>query len=379
MIRDGQGEMYGTTRGGGLASCGDGSCGTVYKIDSSGNETVIFSFPGGNSGTNPIASVVRDAHGNLYGTTQGNGVIDGASVVYKIDPKGQETVLFEAGRISQGCCLDSPVVLDPQGNVYGMSPYAGVPNCGWQSNGLGCGTLFKITPGGKFTVLHNFAGTDGMQPEGGLVMDKQGNLYGSANFGGIKSCKNPGYGYWEPGCGTIYKLDTNGKFSVLYTFTGKADGSFPLGLIIDDDANLYGLTEWGGDDKRYYNHLYGYGTVFELSASGKFTTLFTFTPKTTINNYYASHLLRDAKGNLYGLQQMNNCAKGGGCLFRVDPKGKYTDLYDFEYLGEGPDGWYPMGVVFGSDKDMYGTMEIGGSENGDCEDGCGTVFHLAFP
>lgn len=302
LIGDEQGTFYGTTRFGGLANCGDGTCGTVFKIDSAGNETVLFNFPGGNSGTNPLAGLARDLAGNLYGTTQGNGSIGGGSVVFKIDPKGEETVLFVAGTISQGCCLDSPVALDEEGNVYGMSPFAGDEECSY-GDGLGCGTLFKLSPGGKFTRLHTFHGKDGSEPEGGVVLDAKGNIYGTAYFGGKPGFCHPSPGdYQEEGCGTIYKVDTSGKFTVLHTFAGPGDGAAPLGLTIDSAGNLYGITQWGGDDKHYYDHLYGYGTVFKLDASGKFSVLFTFTPKTTHQNLYASHLLRDSKGDLYGLE-----------------------------------------------------------------------------
>jgi uncharacterized repeat protein (TIGR03803 family) len=221
-----------------------------------------------------------------------------------------------------------------------MSPFGGQPNCGWNSNGLGCGTLFKLSPSGEFTVLHIFDGTDGMQPEGGLVRDAAGNLYGSANFGGIRTCESAGYGYFEPGCGTIYKLDTKGNFTLLHTFAGQGDGSFPLGVTIDSAGNLYGIAQNGGDIVG--NYLYGLGTVFKVDTTGKFSVLFTFTPTTTLNPVYASHLLRDPKGNLYGLQQSNNCAIHGGCLFRIDTKGNYKDLYDFEYEGGRP-GWVHPG------------------------------------
>ncbi len=375
IIRDAQGNLYGTTKYGGIATCGEGTCGTVFKVDAAGNETVLYRFEGGSNGTNPYAGLVRDPAGNLYGTSQGNGFIDGAAVVFKLAANGQETTFNIAG--ANACCFDSPLALDAQGNLYGMSPYGGTPNCGLVKGKVGCGTLFKLTPEGGFTVLHTFAGTDGMHPEGGLVLDGKGNLYGTAGNGGELSCVYPGAGDPpESGCGTIFKLDGNGKFTILHTFTGPGDGSDPLGLIIGSDGNLYGIAQFGGDIVGPY--LYGLGTIFEVDSSGKFSVLFTFTPETTLNPAYASHLLRDSKGNLYGLQQFNNCALHGGCLFRIDTAGNYTDLYDFEYEGEGADGFTPMGIVFGPADDVYGSMFTGGSSNGggDCTIGCGTVFHL---
>jgi uncharacterized repeat protein (TIGR03803 family) len=381
IIRDAQGNLYGTTKGGGLASCGEGSCGTVFKVDSAGKETVLYRFEGGDNGTNPVAGLVRDAAGNLYGTTQGNGVIGGASVIFKVDPKGRQTVLYVADG-PDASSLDSPLTLDAHGNIYGMSPYGGNSNCG---DGGGCGTLFKITPAGKFTVLHAFTEKDGRQPEGGLVLDAKGNLYGTTNFGGDLKCESLGYGYFVPGCGTVFKRAPDGKFTVLHTFTGKGNGSFPLGLIIDSAGNLYGIAQNGGDEIQHSNFEYGVGTIFKVNASGKFSVLFTFVPCTqppctrgqVRNPVYASHLVRDSKGNLYGAEQSNNCAKGGGCLFRLGTKGKLTDLYDFEGENGGPDGFTPMGVVLGSEGDFYGSMFLGGNNGGgECTNGCGTVFHL---
>lgn len=378
LIRDARGNLYGTTKNGGLASCGQGNCGTVFKVDSAGKETIVYSFEGGSNGSNPVAGLVRDATGNLYGTTQGDGTIGGQSVVFKVDPKGQQTVLYVADG-PDASSLDSPLTLDAQGNLYGMSPYGGNSNCG---DGGGCGTLFKISADGKFTLLHAFAESDGRQPEGGLVIDAKGNLYGTTNFGGDLKCESLGYGYRVPGCGTVFKLASDGKFTVLHTFTGKGNGSFPLGLIIDSAGNLYGIAQNGGHEIQHSNFEYGVGTIFKVDTSSQFNVLFSFVPCTqppctrgqVRNPVFASHLVRDSKGNLYGAEQSNNCAKGGGCLFRLDAKGKLTDIYDFAGYGETHDGNLPMSVVLGSKGDFYGSMYIGGATA--CNNGCGTVFHL---
>jgi uncharacterized repeat protein (TIGR03803 family) len=384
IIRDAQGNLYGTTRFGGNPSCGEDSCGTVFKVDSAGNETVLYRFQGGSNGTNPVAGLVRDAAGNLYGTTQGNGFIGGDSVVFKVDPSGNQTVLYVADT-PQASALDSPLALDAQGNLYGMSPYSGDSSC--RKDGLGCGDLFRLSPSGEITVLHAFTPTEGVQPEGGVVLDSKGNLYGTANFGGDLKCESLGYGYFQAGCGTIYKLDTSGNFSVLHTFTGRVDGSFPLGLIIDPEGNLYGIAQNGGNEINGDNSEYGNGTIFKVNSEGDFSVLYTFffcteppcTQGQVRNPVYASHLVRDSQGNLYGLEQSNDCAKGGGCLFRLDTKGNLTDLYDFEGEEESTDGYTPTGVVFGSEDDVYGSMFIGGASNGNgfCTNGCGTVFHLS--
>ena len=373
IIRDAQGNVYGTSYSGGLASCGYGTCGTIFKIDPKGNETVVFDFSGGSAGDNPIAPVTEDAKGHLYGTTEGVGYF-GLSVIYEVKPSGQETVL--APNAQTGGALDSPLLLGGDGNIYGMTPYGGDYNCGYDNSG--CGMLFQITPSGKFTMLHAFAGSDGVRPEGGLVQDSNGNLYGTAFYGGDSKCMTTGFQYpFDPpdydqnGCGTIYKVDTSGNFTVLYTFTGKKVGGGPLGLIIDSEGNLYGIAQNGGIYKGN-GQLYGLGTIFKLdTTTGAFSVLFSFTPKIYQDTLYASHLVRDSEGNLYGAQQMGG-AHNTGCLFRVDTSGKYKDLYDFDEQtdGKNQDGFWAVGVASGSQRDFYTSMIMGGST------GFGTVFHI---
>jgi len=389
VISDEEGTLYGATYAGGIVSCGEDTCGTVFKVDSAGNETILYRFEGGNNGYGPFAGLARDARGTLYGTTQGNGVVGGAAVVFKVDSDGNEITYDIAG--ANACCFDSPVAVDAEGNIYGMSPYGGKPNCNLVNGGLGCGTLFKITPSGKFKVLHVFKGQDGIQPEGGVVLDAQGNIYGVAAYGGKLKCEYPGWGREaEEGCGTIYKLEPSGRFTILHTFTGPGDGSDPMGLIIDSAGNLYGIADAGGDTIKKTNWEYGLGTVFKVDTSGKFSVLYTFQPCTNPpcsdgkvrNSLYASHLARDSEGNLYGIEEVNNCAYAGGCIFKVDTKGKITDLYNFTQNQSGAPAFFlSMGLVLGSDGDFYGSTPIGGSAQPECSDngftqGCGSVFHL---
>jgi uncharacterized repeat protein (TIGR03803 family) len=381
IIQDAQGNFYGTTAFGGLATCLEEACGTVFKIDSAGNERILYNFQGGANGMNPLGALALDAKGNLYGTTQGNGFVDGASVVFRLEPNGHETS-FDVNDFT-ACCLDSPVAVDAEGNIYGMSPYGGEPRCTFVENNLGCGTLFKISSTGEFAVLHTFTGADGIQPEGGLVLDAKGNLYGSAYYGGKLDCDYPGWGASTgKGCGTIYRLDTQGKFTVLHSFTGPNDGSYPLGLIIDSSGDLYGIAESGGDIIPDSNYEYGLGTVFKVDTSGTFSVLFTFTPETTLNYQYASHLVIDPQGNLYGIEQVNNCA-GAGCVFKIDTEGNYTDVYDFTFeqtAGGSFRTGITAGLVLSSDGSFYGNTPVGGSSNGGgfCSSSCGTIFHLAL-
>ena len=369
LIRDAEGNVYGTAlAGGGDNNNCEFGCGMVFKIDPAGELTSRYDFPGGSNGGYPVAGLVQDKDGNFYGTTQGLGDFN-LSVVFKLTPGGQETAYVPPSGINFGS-LDSPVVLDAKGNVYGMVPYGGTPNCGWDYHGLGCGTLFEMTPNGKFTTIHQFNGTDGMYPESGLVRDSKGNLYGAAVFGGIRACRAVGNGRnFAPGCGTIFKVDAHGKYTVLHTFSNHKDGAGPLGLIIDSEDNLYGIGSGGGDHE---GNPYGYGTIFKLDTkSGAFSVLFTFTPPITRSSFFASLLVRDSKGNLYGAQKFDG-AHNTGCLFKIDTKGRYSDLYDFETQEDGrnEDGFFPVGVTLGAHGDFYGSMMLGGS------DGLGTVFHI---
>jgi uncharacterized repeat protein (TIGR03803 family) len=367
LIRDAEGNLYGTAEagGGGTNNCVFG-CGMVYKIDPAGNQTVLYDFTGGPNGGYPVAALALDDKSNLYGTTQGLGTFN-QSVVFKLTPDGKET-----SYAAPFGSLNAPVVADAKGNLYGMTPYGGTPNCGWDREELGCGALFVMTPNGKFTIVHNFTGTDGMFPASGLVRDSQGNFYGAAVFGGIRSCRSVGNGRnnTASGCGTIFKMDVHGKYSVLHTFTGQSDGSGPLGLIIDSEDNLYGIAAGGGYLK---NNCCGYGTIFKLDTkTGIFSVVFTFTPEIPGSNPFVTNLLaRDPKGNLYGAQWMGG-ANGTGFLFRIDTAGNYADLFDFQEQTNGfnEDGFFADGIVLGSAGDVYGSMSLGGF------DGFGTLFHI---
>jgi uncharacterized repeat protein (TIGR03803 family) len=377
LIRDVQGNLYGTTRSGGANCLGGFTCGTVFKINSAGRQTVLYSFAGGNDGSSPLAALVRDTAGNLYGTTLG-GNNTSASTVFKVAPNRKETVLHVFDPSFNACCQDSPLALDAAGNLYGMSPYGGDFNCGLE---LACGTLYRLAPSGQFTLFHTFKGKDGAQPEGGLVRDAKGNLYGAALIGGdINNSTCPvttNYRRTPFGCGTIFKLDAKGKETVLHTFKGHADGSIPLGLIQDPAGSLYGIAQFGGDLTCYPP--YGCGTIFRIATSGKFTVLFTFTSAITRNPGYASHLVRDLKGDLYGVKKYDG-SNADGLLFKLDPSGKFTTLFNFP-LEKSKEGWSPEDFVLGPKGDFYGSTLLGGHiEICDPKNstGCGTVYHLSF-
>jgi uncharacterized repeat protein (TIGR03803 family) len=375
LMMGADGVMYGTTQGGGN-HCGSGGCGTVYKIDSSGNETVLYRFTEGNDGAFPVAALIQDAAGNLYGNTEGNGFLNAPSTVFKIDTNGNETTLY-AFTSNTGCCQDSPLAIDKAGNLYGMSPYGGNYNCG--TDEIGCGLLYKLTQAGENTVLHVFTGTDGIDPEGGLVVDVDGNLYGTTIAGGNLRCYSPEQGqHFNYGCGTIYKLDKKGNFTVLHTFTGGDDGSDPLGLIQDAKGNLYGIAAYGGTtyclencgNKFCLEDRYGCGVIFEVDTQGKFSVIYRFTAAIGQPDF-DSHLLLDSEGNLYGSNGIDG-ANNTGFIFKVTPSREFSIVASFPSDVNREWGIFPQGVVMDSSGKFYGTMLNDGA---DLE---GTVFKVSF-
>jgi uncharacterized repeat protein (TIGR03803 family) len=250
LVMDTQGNVYGTTVFGGDYPCSTGyGCGTVYRVTPHKVYTVLYNFMGGTDGESPNGHLVLDSDGNLYGTTDlGGGAGTGCGgmlnrycgTVFKLAPDGTETILHSFAGGVDGENPNGGLVLDAQGNLYGTTSGGGA-GC---SGGNGCGTVFKVTAGGKETVLYSFmGGTDGSIPLAGLVMDAQGNLYGTTGAGG-SGCSLSGW------CGTVFKVTPTGDETILYRFTGGADGALPEGaLILDAKGSLYGTTYAGGIDK----------------------------------------------------------------------------------------------------------------------------------
>jgi len=367
VIRDGDGTLYGTTFWGGVSNGG-----AAFKLTPSGKEKVLYSFRAG-YGNGPGSTLVRDTKGNLYGTTQGGGAYGPYGVIFKLDQRGNETVLYSFKGHSDGQ-YPSGVTLDDGGNLYGTTP--------WGGNGTdcadGCGTVFKLDKSGRKTVLYNFTfGTDGGAPYSGVIRDRVGNLYGTTSWGGDLSCNN-GYG-----CGTVFMLDTIGKESVLYSFTGGTDGIQPYaGLVRDGGGNIYGTTEQGGVPGCGKEGGAGCGTVFKLDTSGNETVLYRFTGTGGDGAYPHAGVVLDPQGNLYGTTitgGSTNCTygiePGCGTVFMLDTTGKETILHTF---AGNPDGAFPTGVIRDAAGDLYGAAAADGSPT--CPrrffGECGTVFKL---
>jgi len=337
VIRDSNGNLYGTVGYGGTAYAGG-----VYKVDSLGNETMLYSFTGGADGNFPVSPLVRDNAGNLYGTTVQGGSV-GAGVVFKVDPSGNETVLHNFTGGPDGVAPSGGLILDAAGSLFGTTS---------QGGNFNSGILFRLSPAGKETILHSFTGAanDGKFPSyTGLLMDAlEGSLYGVTEEGGTTNH------------GVVYKLSKTGQFTVLYSFAGgTADGCNVLGSPFrDKSGNIYGTTSSCGAS--------GLGTVWKLTSGGTETVLHSFAGGTADGEYPLAGVVEDAYGNLYGSTEIGGSA-GLGTVYEVNQKGQFRLLHSFH----GPDGKYPYGgFVRDSSGTLYGTAQNGGSI------GYGTVWKL---
>jgi len=244
LVVDGAGNLYGTTASGGDLSCNSfgppEGCGTVFKLDKNGTESVIHIFTDNPDGKNPYSGLLPSGKGTAYGMTEYGGTLY-RGTVFKLDQAGKVSIIhdFLAGSDGEDPYL-TDLISDAKGNLYGTTSEGG-------TNPIlcSCGVVFKLSPSGQETILHRFTQgpTDGTFPEAGLVRDPAGNLYGTTFFGG-NVCR---YSNADGGCGTIFRISPTGKETILYNFTGGAEGANPAGrLLLDSAGNLYGTTAYSG-------------------------------------------------------------------------------------------------------------------------------------
>jgi len=296
LIADDTGTFYGTTDFGGDTSCQSGvGCGTVFKLTPDGKESVLYAFQGGNDGITPVGDLVADESGNLYGETAYGGSysgsncdISGCGTVFEVLPDGTKLTLYEFQAGSDGASPGGGVIRDGAGNIYGTTGGGGGSGCG----GSGCGTVFKLAPDGTESVLYAFqGGADGAGPIG-IIRDTGSNFYGATAGGG--NCPSH-----QNDCGTIYTLAPDGTKTLLYDFQGGNDGWLPWNaLIMDKEGNLYGTTWFGGEAGCYRKYHTGCGTVFKLATDGKEAVLYTFRHLSGVNPY--ASLFLGTRGELYG-------------------------------------------------------------------------------
>lgn len=362
LTMDTAGNVYGTTEEGG-GSGYPGALGTAYVLSPDGTEKIVLAFDG-DDGSMPESGLVKDSSGNLYGTTAEGGrsgvhtrcrkILEyGCGVVFKLTTAGKETVLHVFGQ-QHGWSPSGRIVVDDAGNIFGTTENGG--QC-VSSSRYGCGTVYKLKRNGRFEVIYAFKGAaDGSGPEGGLIEDKAGNLYGTTYAGGSSACPS--------GCGTVFEVTQAGVETVLYSFTGGTDGANPYAsLVLDNAGNLYGTTEFGG--------AFGLGTVFKLSPAGSETILHSFAGGSGDGAYPLAPVVRDASGNLYGttFSGGGTACSGEGCgtAFELTSGGAENVLHEFT---DGSDGALPNGPLnIDAAGNLYGTASLG-QNNG------GTVFKL---
>lgn len=328
--------------------------------------TTVLSFSPGSTETrqtNPNA-LVQEANGNLAGTSSLNGATD-LGMIFEITPEGSQLASYSF--CPRSGCHDGesplgPLLLAANGNVYGTTYFGGTGTYCPQSNW--CGTLFEITPGGKFTTIYNFCSlancADGAHPAGPLVEGRYGNVYGIAEYGGTGAGCPANYGW----CGTVFEITPSNELSTVYNFcsqTNCADGTGENAyLALGTDGNFYGTT-WGA-----LNTINS--TFFRLTPSGTFKTLTVFNG--TSDGLYPWGVVQGNDGNFYGTTWEAG-AYTGGVVFRVTPGGKLTVLYNFCSQTNCPDGYKTgAGLILGSDGNFYGTTIAGGSAN------YGTIFQI---
>lgn len=337
LVQGTDGNLYGTTLGGGVNSSG-----TVFKLTPSGKLTTVYSFcskANCTDGSGPYGGLALGRDGNLYGTTSTGGANGTSGTVFKISLKGVLQTLHSFSG-TDGASPITPMILGSDGNLYGMTENGGTSNSG---------TVFKITPSGQFTSLHSFEGTDGTYSTGPLVQASDGNFYGSTQLGGS-------YGY-----GSLFKVTPSGTFSTFYSFDS-LDGSSPAsGLTLASDGNLYGTTYEGGSSSTCPN---GCGTVFKITLQGALTTIHNFQLDEPSQPIGA--LIQATDGNFYGTSYAGGTAANWGTIYEITPSGVVTTLHSFT----GADGAQPYAPVAQSTNGtFYGT-----ATNGTGTAGEGTVF-----
>ncbi len=272
-----KGAFYGTTVNGG----GPGDEGVVFKIASSGAESIVHRFTGVTDGANPYAGLI-ELDGALYGTTAGGGA-NSDGTVYAIETSGKERVLYSFGATQADGSTPAAGLLDVDGALYGTTAYGGT-----QCGSYGCGTVFKVSTSGKERILYSFkGGNDGSTPAAGLI-DVNGTLYGTTTMGGSANA------------GTVFQVTTSGKESVIYSFAGGSDGAVPQQLIALD-GTLYGTTSAGGAANL--------GTIFAMTTAGQETLLYAF--KGGTDGAIPRAGLVDANGTLYGTTSAGGGRKAG--------------------------------------------------------------------
>ncbi len=341
---------------------GTNEWGALCQIKTTGAMTPLYSFKSNPDGANPYAGLVQGTNGLFYGTSQVGGS-NGYGSIFDVSSNGAYNELYafkgEKGANltnADGATPSCALVLGTNGNFYGTARGGG-------TNGFG--TVFQITHQGKMTVFYSFSNAvDGDAPRASLLQFTNGNLYGTASFGGSN------------GYGTVFQVTAAGKVTPIYSFTNGIDGATPeAALIKGTDGKLYGTCTAGGAN--------GSGTLFKIATNGVLTSLYSFTAKASSSPFYNNDgaspltLVLGADGNFYGVAYTGG-QNGAGTIFQFTQGGVLNPLYSFSYLepiqgADNADGADPITLLQATDGNFYGTAYEGGSN------GWGTFFRIGLP
>lgn len=387
LIADKSGNLYGTaTNVGGVGSC-NVHCGTIFELSPPASKrgrwtfTTLYSFKGARDGGLPEGNLIFGPDGSLYGTANVGGRYGkfGDGVIFQLKPSGQhwnEKVLHSFGKDADGRNPHGGLVVDAQGNLYGTTVNGGK---------YFAGTVFQWSPSnGMETVLYNFSGgEDGGSPLAGLVIDPNGRLFGTTEFGGYFSY------YCQGGCGIVFQVEPPSgagdlwTYEVIHEFVAgvPGDGASPVDpLLLDRAGNLYGTT--------FESQGTGGGTAFELIPTRHDqpwteTVLYRFPAYRGDAQYSSAGFISDNAGNLYATSQNGGATYKGDAFKLIPPAtsgGAWTDAILHTFVSTKHGATYPStSLVFGSNGLLYGTTPYGGT--GNCiftkVTGCGTVFTVS--
>ena len=417
VVFDKAGNLYGVTEEGGSGSCPPAQCGIVYQLSPPAQkggpwtETVLYVFKGQpyGDGSSPAGTLLIDRSGNLYGATGYGGTgrckifggVVGCGTVYELSPptkQGEgwtETVLYSFKGDKDGQLAGESLTFDAQGNIYGATAYGGGYGSCNEPYYQHCGSIYELSPpqtkGGKWTekVLYGFKGVksgqqvgDGANPNGALVLDSKGAIYGTTYFGGNNVKGECEGGVGGTGCGIVFKLQPPAKSGdpwmekVVHQFDGEDGANSSAGVVFDGNGNLYGTTSGGPGPN---------GLAFELKKphgkahSWTETTLHDFSGGNDGANPAGSPVF-DGNGDLYGTASVDGGAGAYGTIFRLKPPSVSGDpwranvLYAFPGV---PNGRIPTtSLILDKAGNLYSSTTEGGT--GACGYfGCGTVFEVS--
>ena len=320
------GNLYSTTQTGGTIDCG-----AAFQFTTAGKMNPLYSFMNKSDGCFPNGGLTLGTDGNFYGTTSAGGSV-GAGTVFKVTSSGKFTLLHTFNGTTEGVPADVPPIQGPDGNFYGTTSDGG---------GEVFGTVYKMTPSGKLTVIYTFPGSSKLAYPMGLTLGTDGNFYGTALGGGANKF------------GGVFKITPHGKLTVLYSFSGTPDGETPKGAIIQaSDGNFYGTTEAGG--------LEGFGCIYKMTPAGALTIIHSFNETDGLGLHPLAGLVQATDGKFYGAAANNTSS---GVIFQITSEGTYAVLVSLTNVAGKYPGANPQVSLFQhTNGTLYGDTYGGGSQ-----------------